>query len=58
MRKTIVLLTFCSLLSLQLTAAEGVITVKSRFKVAHTADRFKGVAEKQGMHIFKQIGVC
>ena len=55
MHKTIVLLISSALFSLQLAAAEGVISVKSRFKVAHTADRFKGVAEKQGMHVFKHI---
>jgi len=48
-------LLICLLYSLQLSAAEGLINIKSRFKVPHTADRFKGVAQKGGLHIFKHI---
>ena len=55
MIKPILPIVFCSIFCSQLFAAEGVITIKSRFKVAHTADRFKGVAEKQGMRIFKHV---
>ena len=36
-------------------ADEGLITVKSRFKVAHTTDRFIGVVQKNGLHVFSHI---
>jgi len=55
MLKTTLILIFSFLYSLQVSAAEGLITTKSRFKVPHTADRFKGIAQKNGLTIFKHI---
>lgn len=36
-------------------SANGVVTVKSQYKFAHTIDRFKTIVEKKGMKIIAQI---
>jgi len=55
MLKTLVSLVVLSLISTQLWASNGLINVKSRFKVAHTADRFKGLVEEKGMRVIKHV---
>jgi len=41
--------------SSQLFAADGVVTVKSKFKVAHTVDRLKSVVTKKGMKVIAHV---
>jgi len=55
MLKATLILIVTFLFSLQVSAAEGLIASKSRFQVPHTADRFKGIAQKNGLIIFKHI---
>ena len=35
--------------------ADGVVNVKSKFSVTHTADRFIGIAKKKGMSIMAHV---
>jgi len=35
--------------------ADGVISVKSKFAVAHTADRFIGIVKKKGMKVMAHV---
>jgi len=36
-------------------AADGVVNVKSKFKVAETAERFIGIAKKKGMKVMAHV---
>ncbi|MDH3327403.1 MAG: DUF302 domain-containing protein [Gammaproteobacteria bacterium] len=53
--KSIFALSLCILFSAPLFAVDGVITVKSKFKVAHTVDRLKAVVTKKGMKVIADV---
>lgn len=55
MFKTLIGFVLFSLISSAIWANDGLINVKSRFKVAHTADRFKGLVEEKGMQVIKHV---
>jgi len=54
MKKFFLLGLYC-LFSSSLFAADGVITVKSKFKVAHTVDRLKAIITKKDMTVFSSV---
>lgn len=55
MTKLIVSLALVLLCALPSIAADGVITVKSEFDVAETADRLENVLQEKGMTVFNRI---
>ena len=53
--KSTFVLAICLLLSTQVFAADGVVTVKSKFKVPHTVDRLKDIVTKKGMKVIAHV---
>jgi len=54
MKKTFIFLLLL-LFSFPAFAEDGLVNVKSRFKVPHTADRFKGIITEKGMRVIKHV---
>ena len=56
MKKILILLALSLILPMATHASEnGLISVKSKFNVYHTVDRFIGIAQKKGMKIIKHV---
>ncbi len=55
LKKSIFILLLFSITFPAMAADNGLISVKSRFKVGHTADRFIGIIQKKGMILIKHV---
>ena len=55
MKKLLVICIFGLLFNVNAFAVDGVIDVKSKYSVAHTADRFKGIVQKKGMKVMAHV---